>query len=158
MAGLLRGCGSPGHSPAWGWVAVVPGGEQGCPSHCPNAQLNAPKPQSGAAAPRCPAARSSQRCPLPPACHDHWWLPLRPPASPTLEQPSSCSLSSPRSSPHQCASSALDVLQFPCLPPSWRAQSWPGAASSLPKGGGAHPPLRPAPHSDVVPQCLSAKL
>lgn len=44
MAGLLRGCGSPRHSPTWGQVAVVPGEEEGCPSHSPNAQPDPPKP------------------------------------------------------------------------------------------------------------------
>lgn len=43
MAGLLRGCGSPGHSPTRGRAAAVPVGEEGCPSHSPNAQLGHPK-------------------------------------------------------------------------------------------------------------------
>lgn len=56
-----------------------------------------------------------------------------PPACPSLEQPTSCSFCSPHSSPSQYASSPLDVLPFPCLLQSRRAQSWPGEALPLPR-------------------------
>lgn len=52
-----------------------------------------------------------------------------PPACPSLEVLPLCS------SPNQHASSPLDAIHFPCLLPSQRSQSQPGAASPLPNGG-----------------------
>lgn len=52
-----------------------------------------------------------------------------PPACPSLEVLHLCS------SPNQHASSPLDAIHFPCLLPSQRSQSQPGAASPLPNGG-----------------------
>lgn len=107
-------CGSAGHSPTWGQVAVVPGGEEGCPSHCPNAQLYPLKLQSGAAA---SSWHNSLLC------------------SPSLPFPGADRVLYLYSSPNQHASSPLDAVYFPCLLPSQRAQSQPGAASPLPSAG-----------------------
>lgn len=106
MVGLLRGCGSPGHSPRWGRVAAVPGGEEGCPSHSPDAQLDSPKPQSGAAAPCCSTARSSQLHPLPAACSENRWLHLH---RPSLPFPGAAQLLQPLL-PHAPAPTSMPAL------------------------------------------------
>lgn len=154
MVGLLRGCGSPGHSPRWGRVAAVPGGEEGCPSHSPDAQLDSPKPQSGAAAPCCSTARSSQLHPLPAACSENRWLHLH---RPSLPFPGAAQLLQPllpTLQPRPVCQLSSHALQFPCLLLNWKAQSWTGAASPTPRRGDTHSPLCLAPHRDILPLTL----
>lgn len=124
-------------------------------NHFPNAQLDTPslgllpdcweQPAPSSAIPyHLPAVRTGGCTHTPPAC-------------PSLEQPTSCSFCSPHSSPSQYASSPLDVLPFPCLLRSRRAQSWPGEALPLPRRGDALSPLHPALHRDIFPYCLSTE-
>lgn len=81
-AGLLRGCGSPGHSSARGRAAAVPGEKEGCPRHSPNAQT--PQAPIWGCCPLLPSAGSSWLCPLPPVRSK---VPVAAPASPQSALP-----------------------------------------------------------------------
>lgn len=124
MVGLLWCCGSPGHSPTQGQAAVVPGGEEGCPSHSSDAQLGPAKPRSGAAA-QLPGAAGSILC-HPPAVRAGG-CPCISPACPSWSSPA------PAASPHAPALTSMPA-------PLWMLSSSPASSGAgEPKGSQEQP-------------------